>query len=582
MTASSLVGHHHPQRLEVELAAQHGGVRERRPARLREPREAAQEDLLDALGDADLARGQRRRPAARLEQVPHDLLDEERVAVGLVVDGAHQRRRRFVPGLRGDQRGRRCARRGPPATRRAAGGRAAGRRAARPARPAASPSRCVPTISSGASSWARSTWRRSWSVGPVGPVQVVEHEQDRRADAGVAQQQRDRLEHQVAPRLGVVRRRARERVDLELGDQLRELGGAGARPHGVDGVADVVAAAPRRTAGRTAAAPAGSSRRARCPPRAPRARARRSAASCRSPAGRSSSTKRRWPDRAAAHASRRRAELGRAADERAAPARGEDGGQRDAVARALARQQPPVQLDDLWRGRHAELVAQQASAGPRRRAAPRRRCRPRPAPPSAAGGRSRGSASARPARAPPARRRPAPRRRARRARPTRAPRARAPRPAGGAPAPTPRRGAGGTPARAARPPLARAREPRRPQTARRAFSSSRAAWSTSTQTGSGSARRSRSRPSIVAGASARRSRERIGRSAPWGSRGGLLGPDDRDQLAAVDRAVGVGEQEAQERRAPGPRADRRSRRVRRSRPPAGRTGGPWFGTRASA
>jgi hypothetical protein len=71
---------------------------------------------------------------------------------------------------------------------------------------------------------------------PVGPVQVVEHEQHGRAGPRVAQEPRDRLEHQVAARLGILRRRAGGGSRLEPRDQLRQLGRArDAR------VADVVA-----------------------------------------------------------------------------------------------------------------------------------------------------------------------------------------------------------------------------------------------------------------------------------------------------------------------------------------------------
>ena len=243
MTASSLVRHHQPQRLEVELPSQHGGVQERRPAGLRQPRKAPLQHLLDAFRHADLAWGQRRRPAPGLEQMTHHLLDEEGVAVGLRRGrcGRAPTAPRARPATRSARR--RCARPGPSSDmpcssrsrRRSASSSTSGWSAA------VSPSRQVADdqqrrLVLSAQHVAEQLERR-----PVGPVEVVEHEQHRRAGARIAEQRRDRLEHQVAPRLGVVRSGALERVDRELGDQQRELGGARAGLDGVVGVADVVA-----------------------------------------------------------------------------------------------------------------------------------------------------------------------------------------------------------------------------------------------------------------------------------------------------------------------------------------------------
>ena len=226
---------HRPQRREVELAAEHGGVGERRPAPFREPREAPQQHLPHALGHADLVGGQGLRPAAGLEQVPHDLLDEEGVAVGLGADRADQCRRRLVPGLVGDQRGDgRLVEAGerddleqPVAPQVGEQLAELGRRLALALRADDQQRRLV----LGAQDVAQELERRT-----VGPVQVVEHEQDRRAGSGVAQEPRDGLEHEVAPCLGILRRRARRGIALEPGDQLRELRRAGGA-----GVADVVA-----------------------------------------------------------------------------------------------------------------------------------------------------------------------------------------------------------------------------------------------------------------------------------------------------------------------------------------------------
>ena len=125
------------EHVERALPAEHRRGRERGAARVREPGEAPREHLLHALGHADLVRRERRRPAPAalehdpaLDQVAEHLLDEERVAVRVLVHGADERRRApRAPRARRSARRRRArpaprARSAPPA------GRAGGRRAA--------------------------------------------------------------------------------------------------------------------------------------------------------------------------------------------------------------------------------------------------------------------------------------------------------------------------------------------------------------------------------------------------------------------------------------------------------------------
>ncbi len=348
----------------------HGGGGERGAARVREPGEATREHLLHALGDADLVGCERRRPAAaalhdgpRLDQVPEHLLDEERVAVRVLVDGPDERRRRRVPGVRRDQRAdvaRAQALEGHPLDQPVAAqvGQQLGERMRR----------ADLRVAERAEDQQRGVARCAGDVpeqverAAVGPVQVVEHERERGAAGDVVQQRRDRLEEQVALQLGIPRAgRGRRR---QLGDHPRELPGAGHRgdplpvepgaaqrlherlvgdqhlllargvEHGAVGLGEVgelareARLADARIAGEHdhAAAPA-----ARLRPRVAQ-----------------------------------QPELAIAGHERGALARREPAGERDRrrlpcdlPPRALAGEQPLVQRLELRRGRRAELVAQQ-------------------------------------------------------------------------------------------------------------------------------------------------------------------------------------------------------------------------------
>ena len=114
--------------------------------------------------------------------MPHDLLDEEGVAVGLRVDRVDERRRRLVPRLRGDQRGdavlveagERHAVQQPvaPEVGDQLDQRVVRRRLALATRPDDQQRRLV----LGAQHVAQQLERRT-----VGPVEVVEHQQHRRA-----------------------------------------------------------------------------------------------------------------------------------------------------------------------------------------------------------------------------------------------------------------------------------------------------------------------------------------------------------------------------------------------------------------
>ena len=88
--------------VEVRLSADDRGDREHRERGLAEPREPAAGDLAHAVGDAGVAQ----RQVAGALQVPQDLLDEERVALGLLVQlGDEGGRGRRALELRHERRG---------------------------------------------------------------------------------------------------------------------------------------------------------------------------------------------------------------------------------------------------------------------------------------------------------------------------------------------------------------------------------------------------------------------------------------------------------------------------------------------
>ena len=75
------------QRIEIELAAEHRGKREKPVALVREVAQAAADHLPHALRDGKRRRRRLVKASLRGEQ-PHDLADEQRVALGL---GVHRR-----------------------------------------------------------------------------------------------------------------------------------------------------------------------------------------------------------------------------------------------------------------------------------------------------------------------------------------------------------------------------------------------------------------------------------------------------------------------------------------------------------
>ena len=143
-----------------------------------------------------------------LDQVAHHLLDEERVALGLRVDRLHQRRGRRVAGVRLDQRSDaapvEALERHPlvqavaPQVGQELDQRVPGGDVHVPVGPQDEQRGLVLR----AHNVPQELERRS-----IGPVEVVEDEQHRGPVTGFGQQRGDRLEHQVAARLGIVRRR---------------------------------------------------------------------------------------------------------------------------------------------------------------------------------------------------------------------------------------------------------------------------------------------------------------------------------------------------------------------------------------
>ena len=161
---------------------------------------------------AEVQRPPRSNDDPGLDQVAQHLLDEERVAVGVLVHGADERRRRRVAGVRGDQRADVAlvepVERDPLDEAVAAQvGEQLGQRVRGPHL----------GVAVGADDQQRRVARRAGDVAQqvqraaVGPVQVVEHERERRPRRDLVEQRRDRLEQQVAPQLGVAGRGRRLR-----------------------------------------------------------------------------------------------------------------------------------------------------------------------------------------------------------------------------------------------------------------------------------------------------------------------------------------------------------------------------------
>jgi hypothetical protein len=93
------------QQVEREVPADHRGEPKHVVARCRQQIEAPADDLLHAFGDAHRRRQRRQRCAEHtlLLQEPHDLAEEERIPLGLRVQGRSEPRRRPRPGRRGDE-----------------------------------------------------------------------------------------------------------------------------------------------------------------------------------------------------------------------------------------------------------------------------------------------------------------------------------------------------------------------------------------------------------------------------------------------------------------------------------------------
>ena len=92
----------------VDVATDHGGHAQELDRRRLEPAQAPGDDLLDALWQPEALelRGSGTADTdPRLEQVPDDLLDEERVAFGLLVQRVGEGARRALAGTQGHERG---------------------------------------------------------------------------------------------------------------------------------------------------------------------------------------------------------------------------------------------------------------------------------------------------------------------------------------------------------------------------------------------------------------------------------------------------------------------------------------------
>ena len=229
-----LVAGQRPERLEqpvVDLAPDHRGDLHRLARRRRQPRDPPRRDLAHAGGDARVL--EVAAEAARaLAQVADDLLDEERVALGLGV----QRGDELGRGRLGPERGHQLA----DLRLREAAQRHLGEHRLAPQRGDDGRERVVVgelAGAVGAEEHRAPRLRRADQVADelqrraVGPLQVVEHEQQRGAGRDLRQQRGERVEQAMA--LGAAfgaahRRRAGRRA--ELGQQRGEVGGARPEP----------------------------------------------------------------------------------------------------------------------------------------------------------------------------------------------------------------------------------------------------------------------------------------------------------------------------------------------------------------
>ena len=204
---------HHPlEQRRVHVTPDHRGDPQQLDRRRLEPAQPPGDDLLDALGQPEAlelggARAARVHPG--LEQVADDLLDEERVSLGLLVQRTGERPRGRLAGAQP-----RPARRSRPRSRPRMSSCEASRsrRSSVRALVNVSPRRSAgavraqdqhPGRARGAGQVAQEQERR-----PVRPLEVVEHEQHGRRARELGEQPHHRLEQPVALGLGLVQRAA--------------------------------------------------------------------------------------------------------------------------------------------------------------------------------------------------------------------------------------------------------------------------------------------------------------------------------------------------------------------------------------
>ena len=211
-----------PEQVDLELAPDHGGPGQDEVALVRELVEAAANDLADPLRNSHEHVAQVARPvqpALRGEQA-HDLGDEERVPLGLLVDCAHQLRARLnVRGHLDEARHVRLAQAAEDdALHKALSGQVRehlGQRvAAAELDVAVGPDHEDP----GVADLAREEMQHQQGR-RVGPMQVVEDQHERVATRDVLQEGRDAVE-EAEPRLLRIRRVRRFR---EAGDEVAQL-----------------------------------------------------------------------------------------------------------------------------------------------------------------------------------------------------------------------------------------------------------------------------------------------------------------------------------------------------------------------
>ena len=189
------------EHVEVELAADHRRRREHLAHGLPEPRQPARRYLAHALRHSCLVQGDRAaEPAARIGEVVHDLLDEERVAVGHLLQLLDERRGARPASERRDERARlggvEACEVEPLEHSLAAQGGQQRRELVAPLVCARGGDEQRALGGGGAHQVADQLERRE-----VGRVQVVEHDQQRRVARELEQQRADRVEQAQPPAL---------------------------------------------------------------------------------------------------------------------------------------------------------------------------------------------------------------------------------------------------------------------------------------------------------------------------------------------------------------------------------------------